>query len=218
MITLYTSGSTDDPKKVTHKDINSYAQQSIKEIGLTSSDVVLDVFPANVIAHYTVTALPALLSGAHLVSANFSPYSYISLFNQIKPTYISLIPKHWELLKSTKGWNDFDMGSVRYMVTGSSKISQEMIDDFRERGVKTVANWYGMTEMPPPVMVGYNTTSFDFNTIDSNKYHVMFNPVTATSSLAECIINGWSTGDIFDMTTKTFSHRRTEANGNTWKA
>jgi hypothetical protein len=104
------------------------------------------------------------------------------------------------------------------MVTGSSKISQEMIDDFRERGVKTVANWYGMTEMPPPVMVGYNTTSFDFNTIDSNKYHVMFNPVTATSSLAECIINGWSTGDIFDMTTKTFSHRRTEANGNTWKA
>jgi len=217
-VTVLTSGSTDIPKQIFHKNMRPHIEQSIKEIGLTAKDRVLDVFPANVIAHYTVTALPALLSGAHLVSATFDPYTYLTIFNQVKPTYISLIPRHWEILSKTKGWKDFDMSCVRYMVTGSSKISQQMIDDFRERGVETVANWYGMTEMPPPVMIGYNTSSFDFNTIDSKKYHVMFNPVTATSNLAECIINGWSTGDIFDMTTKTFSHRRTEANGNTWKA
>lgn len=217
MITLYTSGSTDEPKKVTHKDIKKYAEQSVREIDLSSKDIVLDVFPANVIAHYTVTALPALLSGAHLISANFNAYNYINLFNKIRPTYISLIPKHWELLSKTKGWKTFDMSCVRYMVTGSGKISQELIDDFRQRGVKTVANWYGMTEYPPPVMIGYNTSSFDFNTIDNNQYHVMFHPITATSNLAECIINGRSTGDIFNMDTKEFHSRRVEANGNTWK-
>jgi len=216
-VTVLTSGSTDEPKHILHNNIRPYIEKSIKEIGLTSEDRVLDVFPANVIAHYTVTAMPALLSGAHLVSAAFDPYTYITFFNQIQPTYISLIPRHWEILSKTKGWKNLDMSCVRYMVTGSGKISQQMIDDFRERGVNTVANWYGLTEFPPPVMIGYNSTSFDLNTIDTDLHHVMFNPVTATSNLAECIINGRSTGDIFDMNTKTFSHRRINPNGKTWK-
>ena len=103
------------------------------------------------------------------------------------------------------------------MVTGSSKIEQSFIDAFKERGVQTVANWYGMTEYAPPVMIGYDSPSFDFNTIDEKRTHVMFNPITATSNLAHCIINGNSTGDIFDMNTKTFSHRMNIANGKTWK-
>ena len=216
-VTVLTSGSTDTPKHILHNNKRPHIESSIKEIGLTADDRGLDVFPANVIAHYTVTAMPALLSGAHLVSAAFDPYTYITFFNQVQPTYISLIPRHWEILSKTKGWKDFDMSCVRYMVTGSSKISQQMIDDFRERGVKTVANWYGMTEFPPPVMIGYNSTVFDLNTIDSNSHHVMFHPITATSNLAECIINGRSTGDIFNLDTKEFPSRRVEANGNTWK-
>lgn len=209
MITLFTSGSTDEPKQICHKNIEQHVQRSIKEIGLTPSDTVLDVFPANVIAHYTVTAMPALMSGAHLVSAAFDPYTYIKLFNEVQPTYISLIPRHYELLSKTKGWNDFDMSCVRYMVTGSNKISQSMIDDFRARGVQTVANWYGMTEMPPPVFVGYNSESFDFTPAEG--YSVDF------TDEGECVINGFKTGDFFDINTKKFLHRKVEANGNTWK-
>lgn len=216
---LHTSGSTDQPKQIKHSwnYIKECAQQSIKEIGLTSEDRVLDVFPGNTIAHYTITAYPALLSGAELHTAVFNPYEYIECFKHIQPTYISLIPRHLEVLEKTKGFKDLDMSSVRYMVTGSSKIEQKFIDAFRSKGVQTVANWYGMTEAPPPIMVGYNTTSFDFNTINSQRYHVMFHPITATSSLAECIINGRSTGDIFDMSTKEFHSRRIESNGKTWK-
>jgi long-subunit acyl-CoA synthetase (AMP-forming) len=218
-LTLLTSGTTKAPKTVIHswEYIESCIQKSIKEIGLTSNDIVLDVFPANTIAHYTITAMPAYRAGARLVSAKFEAASYIEKFKQTNPTYIALIPRHWELLKEVDEWNNLDMSSVRYMVTGSGPVSQEMINDFKSKGVQTVANWYGMTEQPPPVMIGYNTSSFDFDTIDSNTCHVMFTPVTATSSLAECIINGCSTGDIFDMATKTFSHRRTASTGNTWK-
>lgn len=208
-VTVLTSGSTSSPKLVTHADINSHIQRSIKEIGLTSSDRVLNVFPANVIANYTVTVMPAYVAGAELFTATFEPFNYIKTFNEFQPTYISLIPRHYEILSKTKGWENFDMSCVRYMVTGSGKVSQTMIDDFRARGVKTVANWYGMTEMPPPVFVGYNTESFDFSPKEG--YTVEF------GSDGECIINGFNTGDIFDLNSKTFIKRKTQANGNTWK-
>jgi acyl-[acyl-carrier-protein]-phospholipid O-acyltransferase/long-chain-fatty-acid--[acyl-carrier-protein] ligase len=209
---LYTSGTTKEPKEVEHswEDIKRFALRSINEIKLTKNDIVLDVFPGNTIAHYTITAMPALWAGSKLITANFDPYRYINLFNKYQPTYISLIPRHWEILSKTKGWNNFDMSSVRYMVVGSGICSQEMIDSFRDRGVKLVANWYGMTELPPPVFVGYNSESFDFT--PKEDYTIEF------ADDGECIVNGYYTNDIFDLTTKKFIRRKNNAtNTNTWK-
>lgn len=210
-ITLFTSGSTKEPKEVFHswEALNEHAIRSVNEIGLTSSDVVLDVFPGNTIAHYTVTAYPARLAGAKLISALFDHYNYINLFNKYRPTYISLIPRHWQILSKTKSWSNFDMSCVRYMVVGSGICSQEMINDFRSKGVKLVANWYGMTEMPPPVFVGYNSEAFDFT--PKSGYTVEF------SNDGECIINGMRTGDIFDLNTKKFLRRISDEQGRTWK-
>jgi long-subunit acyl-CoA synthetase (AMP-forming) len=210
-ITLFTSGSTKEPKEIVHSwdYIKSCALRSIEEIRLTKDDIVLDVFPGNTIAHYTVTALPAQLAGAKLITANFDPYSYIKLFNRYRPTYISLIPRHWEILSKTKGWDNFDMSSVRYMVVGSGVCSQEMIDSFRARGVKIVANWYGMTEMPPPVLVGYNTEEFEFTPKEG--YTVEF------TDEGECVVNGWRTGDLFNTTERKFIRRCITAENTTWK-
>jgi fatty-acyl-CoA synthase len=208
-ITLYTSGSTKEPKLVHHASIEKYVQNSINEIGLTPADRVLNVYPANVIANFTVTALPAIIAGSHLFNTNFEPFSYIKIFKEFQPTYISLIPRHYDILSKTKGWEDLDMSCVRYMVTGSSNITQEMIDAFKTRGVRTVANWYGMTEMPPPVFVGYNTAEFDFT--PRVGYTVEF------TDEGECVINGWATGDIFDLTNKTFLKRKVTSDGTTWK-
>lgn len=218
MITLHTSGSTDEPKRVTHswEYINQCAKRSIAEIKLTSKDRVLDVFPLNTIAHWTITGYPSVLSGAEYHCSNFTPYTYLEEFKRIQPSYISLIPRHLELLQATKGFKNLDMSCVRYMVTGSTKIEQEFIDAFKKQGVQLIANWYGMTEFPPPILIGYDSTSFDIQNTPTDD-HLMFHPVTATSNLCELIINGRSTGDIFDMNTKTFSHRRTSPNGKTWK-
>tara|TARA_B100000085_G_C18517285_1_gene502150 strand:- start:650 stop:1327 length:678 start_codon:yes stop_codon:yes gene_type:complete len=219
-ITLYTSGSTDVPKQVTHSwtHLQECARWSAKEIGLTPEDRVLDVFPGNTIAHWTITAFPAFLSGAQYTSSLFGTYTYPELFNRIKPTFISLIPRHLELLKNTKGFKDLDMSCVRYMVTGSSKIEQSFIDEFKSRGVQKIANWYGMTEVPPPVFIGYDSPAFDFSTINQDRWHVMFMPLQATqNNLQHCIINGRSTGDIFNLDTNEFHGRLDDANGKTWK-
>ena len=208
-VTLFTSGSTKEPKQITHNDMLIHIKRSVAEIGLRSDDVVLDVFPSNVIAHYTITAQPALHAGAHLITSSFDPYQYIRLFKEYRPTFISLIPRHHEILSRTKGWNELDMSCVRYMVTGSGTCSQTMIDSFLSRGVQLVANWYGMTEMPPPVFIGYNSETFDFDT--AKNYNVEFDN-------GECIINGWRTGDIFDVNEKKFISRKDTANGKTWKS
>jgi hypothetical protein len=85
-----------------------------------------------------------------------------------------------------------------------------MIDAFRDRGVQLVANWYGMTEMPPPVFVGYNTSFFDFTA--KNGYTVDF------TDEGECVINGFYTGDLFDISTKSFLMRKhVTSNTKTWK-
>jgi long-subunit acyl-CoA synthetase (AMP-forming) len=210
-LTLLTSGTTKEPKTVIHswEYIESCIQRSIEEIGLTQNDIVLDVFPANTIAHYTVTAMPAYRAGAQLISAKFEAIDYLQRFNQCRPTYIALIPRHWEILKEQSEWNNMDLSCVRYMVTGSGPVSQAMIDDFLSKGVKTVANWYGMTEMPPPVFVGYNTASFDFK---SNGYAVEF------TDEGECVIDGFYTGDLFDISTKLFRMRKNiPSNTKTWK-
>lgn len=207
--TIFTSGSTKKPKQITHNDMLPHIKRSVDEIGLKSDDIVLDVFPSNVIAHYTVTAQPAIYAGAHLISSSFDPYQYIRLFNEFKPTYISLIPRHIEVLNKVKGWDELDMSSVRYMVTGSQTVTQEIINQLRAKGVQTVANWYGMTEMPPPVFVGYNSESFDFT--PKPGYVVEFD------NEGECIINGLRTGDIFDLDAKKFVCRKSSLVGNTWK-
>lgn len=210
-ITLFTSGSTKEPKKIEHswEYIKSCAQRSIEEIGLTKDDIVLDVFPGNTIAHYTVSAMPAMWSGAKLISANFDPYTYIQLFNKHRPTYISLIPRHYEILSKTRGWKEFDMSSVRYMVVGSGICSQEMIDAFRTRGVQLVANWYGMSEQPPPVMIAYNSESFELTATKNN--------IVEFKDDGECVVNGMPTGDIFDLVNKKFLHRKSNATNGTWK-
>jgi acyl-coenzyme A synthetase/AMP-(fatty) acid ligase len=208
-VTLYTSGSTKEPKLITHDEMDVHISRSLLETGLSKSDIVLDVFPANVVAHYTITAQPALRVGAHLITANFEPYNYIKLFKQYRPTFISLIPRHLDILAKTKEWGELDMSCVRYMVTGSQIVNQLLIDDLVAKGVKLVANWYGMTEMPPPVLVGYNNESFDLN--PKSGYDVSF------ASDGECIINGVPTGDLFDLTSRKFLKRKHVATNNTWK-
>lgn len=212
-ITLFTSGSTKEPKLISHDryELGKHINRSVKEIGLTSKDIVLDVFPANVIAHYTVTAIPALEAGSHLVSAVFDPYSYINLFKKYQPTFISLIPRHISVLEKTKEWHNLDMRCVRYMVTGSQTIDQIMIDNLLSKGIKIVANWYGMTEFPPPVFIGYNSETFDFTPKDG--YSIDF------SDEGECIINGTHTNDLFDIKEKKFLKRKSiDGNNHTWKS
>ena len=83
-----------------------------------------------------------------------------------------------------------------------------MVDAFTSRGVMCVAVTYGMTECPPPMMIGYNSPEFSW--IDPN--------ITFTDDM-EAIIGNVQTGDFFKKASGSivFSHRATEITGKTWK-
>lgn len=209
---LFTSGSTKEAKELEHswEFMNERMDISIKELKLTSDDIVLNVLPFNVIGYHTITAGPAMRVGATLINMNFDPFAYIRMFNKYHPTVIGLIPKHIELLEQTKGFETLDMSCVRYMIMGSQNVPKSMIDTMLSKGVKLVANWYGSTENPPPVLVAYNGTQFDFQ--KSFGYHVGFDQDGL------CFVNGESTGDMFNLSTKEYSHRLENATNSTWKS
>lgn len=209
---LYTSGSTRDPKEVHHDSavVKLMLKRSINELQLTQRDIVINVFPSNVIAYYAITALPALEVGATLISMNFDPYQYIKAFKRYKPTIIALIPKMVEILQHTKGFQELDMSSVRYMIMGSQHVPLEMIKMLKDKGVQTIGNWYGSTENPPPVFVAKDGIEFDFKARIG--YRITFD------STGECSVNGVATGDIFDTETNRYLKRKDELSGNsTWK-
>lgn len=210
-LVLYTSGSTDTPKVVTHdlRTIQSMLTRSTEELQLSRHDTVLNTFPSNVIAYYAITGLPAISVGAKLVTLQFNPYEFIRFFNKHQPTVISIIPKYWEILRKTKEFSNLDMSCVRYCVTGSQIVPQDLITDLKNLGVQTIGNWYGSTENPPPVFVGYNSVKFDFKS--KLDYNIEFD------SDGECIVNNMPTNDIFDLETKEFLKRKQSANRNTWK-
>jgi acyl-coenzyme A synthetase/AMP-(fatty) acid ligase len=210
-LTLYTSGSTGAPKLVYHsaENISLYTCIAAKTIGLTSRDRVLNVLPSHVIGYHVVTAGAAAWANSHLLSVEFNPYMWFKIFREFKPTYTVLIPRHIEILSRLKEWQTVDLSSLRFVVTGSQRVKQEHIDSLLTRGVGHVSNWYGMTEFPPPVLVGHNSESFDLT-------HTYGRTVEFTSE-GECVIDGHLTGDIFDLATRTFSHRKESATGSTWK-
>ena len=213
MLILHTSGSTGPAKRVAHKweFIRECALKTIKEQGLSSHDRVIDVFPHNTIAHWTLSALPAFLSGAEYHSMKFEAASFIAKFKDIKPTILNLVPRHLELLQEIEEFKELDMSCVRYMTLGAAPVTQTMINEFTKRGVMCVAVTYGMTEAPPPKMIGYNQTNFTI--IDDD---ITFD------EHGEAIINGKATGDIFHGHESgdgslVFSHRLLAVKGNTWK-
>lgn len=211
-LVLFTSGSTSEAKEVEHdwEFINERMDISIKELELTKDDIVLNVLPFNVIGYHVISAGPAMRVGCTLINMNFDPYAYIRMFNKYRPTVIGLIPKHIELLQQTKGFDSLDMSCVRYMIMGSQNVPKLMIDTLLQKGVKLISNWYGSTENPPPVLAAYNGNGFDFQ--KSFGYRVSFDQD------GECFVNGETTGDVFNLTTKEYSHRLKNATNSTWKS
>ena len=210
MLILYTSGSTGPAKKVSHswEFIQICAKKTIKEQGLSGTDRVIDVFPHNTIAHWTLSALPAFLAGAEYHSMRFTAKFFIEKFKEVQPTVLNLVPRHLEMLQENEEFENLDMSCVRYMTLGAAPVTQKMVDAFTSRGVMCVAVTYGMTECPPPMMIGYNSPEFSW--IDPK--------ITFTDDM-EAIIGNVQTGDFFKKASCSivFSHRAKEITGKTWK-
>ena len=148
---LYTAGTTGRSKGVLLSQSNVLwnAVNSRFLHGLTGNDHVLTVIPLFHTGGLNIQTIPALFTGATItLHRGFDSGSALTAIDQEKPTLTVLVPSQMASMLDDPRWDDTELTSLRYVVTGSSVVPSRLIEAFHKRGVK-VGQVYGATETGP---------------------------------------------------------------------
>jgi len=184
-VTIKTSGSTGEPKWVTH-DITDFMKPThylIKKWNITSKDVIVNPFPSWTIANWAFCVMPSLWTSAKVVNVPFEPKTFWDTVEEVRPTIMTLAVRTMRTLFKI---NKPDLSYLRHFATGSAPVSAMDIYDMRQTGAENVWNIYGSTECIPPVFIE-NTHCFAFSE----------SPYSYEWEEDRLIVEGVDTGDTF---------------------
>jgi fatty-acyl-CoA synthase len=148
---VYTSGTTGEPKGAIHTQAGMLANLDIATAvqGLRAADRVLAVLPLFHVGGLCIQVLPALACGAVVnLHTRFEPGAWLHDVATWRPTTSLLVPAVMQALHHHPGWAAADLGSLRYLNSGSQVVPVALIEAFHARGVP-VAQVYGSTETGP---------------------------------------------------------------------
>ena len=157
----YTSATTGRPKGVTYTHraqiLHAMMECSADAAGVRERDVVMAVVP---MFHANSWGVPysATMTGATqvLTGARPDPAAVCRLISEQRVTISLGVPTIWvgmlDYLSRTE--EDFDLSSLRAVVSGGSAVPVSMIEAFRDRLGVDLIQAYGMTEASP--LVSYN--------------------------------------------------------------
>ena len=148
---VYTSGTTGEPKGAMHTQAGMLANLNIATAvqGLRAADRVLAVLPLFHVGGLCIQVLPALACGAVVkLHTRFEPGAWLHDVASWRPTTSLLVPAVMQALHHHPGWAAADLGSLRYLNSGSQVVPVALIEAFHARGVP-VAQVYGSTETGP---------------------------------------------------------------------
>ncbi len=160
-VILFTSGSEKDPKGVqlTHKNLLSNIESSLKRMEFTSDDIVLGILPFFHVFGQMANLWLTLTTGATIVSyAN--PLDYKKVCSIIKEEKISVMIAtpvflNGYLRQSKQG----DFESIRLAVSGADKTPKALYDSYIEKHNINIMEGYGATETSP--VVSLNCAEFN---------------------------------------------------------
>jgi len=147
----YTSGTTGRPKGVilTHHNNLTHAVWAIKELGLTKSDRWIHVSPMFHLADAWAVWAVTQVAGTHVMIPCFEPAAVLEIIARHKVTLSNFIPTMLNILVNVKGIEDYDLSSLRLIMSGGAPIAKEVvrkvIDIFGCEYIQT----YGLTETSP---------------------------------------------------------------------
>ena len=157
----YTSATTGRPKGVTYthrsQALHSMMECSADALGVRERDVVLAMVP---MFHANCWGAPytATMTGATQVLAGVrpDPAAVCRLISEHRVTVSLGVPTIWVGLLDHLARTDeeYDLSSLRAVVSGGSAVPESMIQAFRERLDVELVQAYGMTEASP--LVSYN--------------------------------------------------------------
>jgi fatty-acyl-CoA synthase len=155
LLLVYTSGTTGEPKGVTHTAAAMQANvaAAIVAQSLSAKDRVLAVLPLFHMGGLCIQTLPALAVGAAvLLHPRFEPGAWFDAVEQWRPSTTLLVPAVMRALIEHPRWRGADLSSLAYVNSGSQIVPRTLIEAFHARGVP-VAQVYGATETGPVSIV-----------------------------------------------------------------
>jgi fatty-acyl-CoA synthase len=147
----YTSGTTGKPKGVilTHKNNRIHAENTKKELELTSKDRWLHVSPMFHLADAWAVWAITNVGATHVMVSGFEPARVLDVIERHRVTLSNFIPTMLNIMVNYPGVEDFDYSSLRLILSGGAPIAKEVVRKVIENFGCDYIQTYGLTETSP---------------------------------------------------------------------
>jgi fatty-acyl-CoA synthase len=153
VLVAFTSGTTGRPKGATFTNENLVfnALNAITAFGLRTADEILTAVPMFHSGGLFIHTTPALCAGATVtIHRDFDAGRLLDDVARYRVSLLACGPTMTSALSVHPAWEETDLTSLRWVVTGSSAVPARAIDPWHQRGVP-VTQGYGCTEASPIV-------------------------------------------------------------------
>lgn len=149
----YSSGTSGIPKGVmlTHRNlVSNLLQCEAAGVGIGESDVVIGVLPFFHIYGMIVVLCGSLRVGATVVSLpRFDLEHFLGTIQKFRVSYMNLVPPIILALAKHPAVANFDVSTVRTIMSGAAPLSADLADACAARLGCLVRQGYGLTETSP---------------------------------------------------------------------
>ncbi|MHA6260398.1 long-chain-fatty-acid--CoA ligase [Sporosarcina sp. CAU 1771] len=155
-ILMYTSGTTGKPKGVLHRhrDMVHHSFLMIQCMGLTKNDIGLAIAPLNHTAELHTSFIPRLHVGAtSIIMKNFDAEVVLETIGRERVSHIFAAPTMVNMMLNVKGFEKYDLSSLRLLGYGGASMAPVLIKRFQEATTAELVQMFGTTEMGPVMTV-----------------------------------------------------------------
>ena len=152
-VIIYTSGTTGNPKGaiLSHKNLVCNTRQC-EVFKCHSKCKVLCVLPMYHCFGWTCVVLNTFYRGAELdVVRLFKPKDMIDMVREQEVTDVIIVPSIFKLITAIAKPEDFK--SVRFFMSGGTTLPDKIVDEFKNKFGKPIAEGYGLSEASPAVFL-----------------------------------------------------------------
>jgi long-chain acyl-CoA synthetase len=148
-VILYTAGVTGPPKgaKLSHHNLAHHAAEFRNLLRISPKDRFLAVMPFYHALGQEMVMNLAFAGGAQLViHSRFQPGDVLQALQEERITYFLGVPAMYSLMADDPSAQKSGTESVRYCLSGGSKLSQELAAKFETHCGHTIMEGYGLSE------------------------------------------------------------------------